>query len=89
MQELAFRSSQKGITCRFNYPKPVRMRDEAIALNLYRIAQEAVANALKHGKPSEIVISLSREKKAIVLAVEDNGTGLAKKRNPRGMGSTS
>ena len=60
--------------------------DESIALNLYRIAQEAVANALKHGKPSEIVIALSREKKAIVLAVKDNGTGLAKKRNPKGMG---
>ena len=86
LQELAFRSSQKGITCRFNYPKPVRMRDEAITLNLYRIAQEALANALKHGKPSEIVIALSREKKGIVLAVTDNGRGLAKKRNPRGMG---
>ena len=86
LQELAFRSSQGAITCRFNYPKAVRLRDESIALNLYRIAQEAVANALKHGKPSEIVISLSREKKAIVLAVKDNGTGLAKKRNPKGMG---
>jgi PAS domain S-box-containing protein len=86
LQELAFRSSLNGITCRFNYPKPVRTRDETIALNLYRIAQEAVANALKHGKPSEIVIALSREKKGIVLAVKDNGRGLAKKRNPRGMG---
>ena len=86
LHELAFRSSQDGIACRFNYPKAVRMRDEAIALNLYRIAQEAVANALKHGRPSEIVIDLSREKKAIVLAVEDNGAGLAKKRSRRGMG---
>jgi signal transduction histidine kinase len=86
LQELAFRSSQDGITCRFNCPKLVRMRDEVIALNLYRIAQEAVANALKHGKPSEIVISLSREKKAIIFAVEDNGKGLGKKRNARGMG---
>ena len=32
------------------------------------------------------MISLSREKKAIVLAVEDNGTGLAKKTSRRGMG---
>jgi len=86
LEELAFRSSQDGITCRFNCPKLMRMPDEVIALNLYRIAQEAVANALKHGKPSEIMISLSREKKAIVFAVEDNGTGLAKKRKPRGMG---
>jgi signal transduction histidine kinase len=86
LQELAFRSSQKGTTCRFNYPKPVRMRDEGITLNLYRIAQEAVGNALKHGKPSEIGIALSREKKGIVLAVKDNGTGLAKKRNSKGMG---
>jgi PAS domain S-box-containing protein len=86
LHELAFRSSQNGITCRFNYPKPMRMRDESSALNLYRIAQEAVANALKHGKPSEIVIALSRKKKAVVLEVKDNGTGLAKKRNPKGMG---
>jgi PAS domain S-box-containing protein len=86
LRELALRSNQDGITCRVNYPKPVRMRDQAIALNLYRIAQEAVANALKHGKPSEIVIALSREKKTVVLEVKDNGTGLAKKRNPKGMG---
>jgi signal transduction histidine kinase len=62
------------------------MRDESIALNLYRTAQEAVGNALKHGEPSEVVIALSREKKAIVLAVTDNGTRRAKKRNSKGMG---
>jgi len=86
LQELAFRSSQKGTICRFTYPKPVRMRDEGVTLNLYRIAQEAVGNALKHGKAREIGIALSCEKKGIILVVKDNGTGLAKKRNSKGMG---
>ena len=47
-----------------------------MALNLYRIAQEAVNNALKHARASEIVIKLRKEHHAAVLAVTDDGTGM-------------
>jgi len=48
-----------------------------LALNLYRIAQEAAANAVKHGKPKEITISLTRDRKGINLTVHDRGKGMA------------
>ncbi len=43
--------------------------------DLYRIAQEAVANAMRHGRARSIVISLHCEHNAGVLAVQDDGAG--------------
>lgn len=75
------------ISCRFICPKPVLIDDKAIAMNLYRIAQEAVQNAIKHGQATRIVIRLTRLNKAIELAVKDNGKGLPKHFKARqGMG---
>lgn len=57
-----------------------------VATHLYRIAQEAVSNAVKHGKAKEIEISLSEQAGQIVLTVTDNGRGFAATPNPSGMG---
>jgi two-component system, LuxR family, sensor kinase FixL len=46
-----------------------------VLTHLYRIAQEAVSNAIKHGKTKSIEIRLSEEPDRIVLTVKDNGTG--------------
>ncbi|MFZ5787083.1 MAG: sensor histidine kinase, partial [Acidobacteriota bacterium] len=42
---------------------------------LYRIAQEAVTNALRHAEATRISVLLERHEGAVVLVVEDNGTG--------------
>jgi PAS domain S-box-containing protein len=76
LSELAYRINQ-DVPCRFHCPHPVRVQDETLALNLYRIAQEAAANAVKHGKPKEITISLTRDRKGINLTVHDRGKGMA------------
>ena len=47
-----------------------------IEINLYRIVQEVVHNALKHAKASQLKIELRQEKSHIVLATADNGVGL-------------
>ncbi len=85
LRELAFRTHD-GVTCRFECPKPIRIRDDVVSLNLYRIAQEAVTNALKHAQPQEIVISLRRNRSGLILTVDDNGKGLPAKPYPDGMG---
>ena len=64
LAELAYRIDQ-NVPCRFHCPAPVRVQDETLALNLYRIAQEAAANAVEHGKPKEITISLTRDRNGI------------------------
>jgi len=52
------------------------VEDSAAATHLYRIAQEAVNNAIRHGQPRQIVISLSNHKERVELTVEDDGAGL-------------
>ncbi len=52
-----------------------------VELHLYRIAQESVANAIKHGKPRRVQISLQRDRDGITLTVIDDGIGLPAKRD--------
>ena len=65
----------------------IKIQDNALAVHLYRIAQEATTNAIKHGKAKKIWISLSREKRVLTLRIEDNGVGIPKKpKSNKGMG---
>ena len=50
---------------------------EATATHLYRIAQEAITNAVKHGKASRIQLTCDRLEDRLVLEVKDDGSGLA------------
>lgn len=49
--------------------------DQDIELNLYRITQELLNNALKHSKADHIIVQLVKSNKRLVLMIEDNGTG--------------
>ncbi|MEI7880627.1 MAG: PAS domain S-box protein [bacterium] len=78
------------IDCRFSCPTPVRVNDPHFATHLYRIAQEAVQNATKHGRSSRIWITLRQNSHSLSLSVRDNGPGFparAPKRNGIGLGS--
>lgn len=48
---------------------------DAVRLGLYRIAQEAITNAARHGRPSQITVSLRVEPDAVSLGVADDGFG--------------
>jgi PAS domain S-box-containing protein len=75
------------ISCRLVCPGPALIEDSAVAINLFRIAQEAVQNAIKHGKAARIVIRLTAKNGGVKLVVKDNGRGLPKHFMPRrGMG---
>lgn len=65
-----------AIECRFECPRSVVVSDNSTATHLYRIAQEAVNNALRHSQANEIVVSLQQNGKEIVLEVIDNGIGI-------------
>ena len=88
LAELAETTSQEsGVPCDFNCPTPVLVENNETATQLYRIAQEAVANALKHGSPRHVEISLHREDSQLVLSIRDNGKGIASDAwRARGMG---
>jgi PAS domain S-box-containing protein len=65
------------IECRFECPGPVSIQNNVFATHLYRIAQEAINNAIKHGKAKRILISLKPAGDRIALTVTDNGLGFS------------
>lgn len=76
------------IACELECDSPPPIEDAATATHLYRIAQEAVQNALRHGKPRQIVMSLSRLRERAQLSIEDDGTGLPEDwQSGRGLGA--
>ena len=74
LADVTTRSS--GVRCVFECPDHITEISEANACNLYRIAQEAVNNALKHADSGEIRIGLECRDGFLVLEIDDDGCGL-------------
>jgi signal transduction histidine kinase len=73
--------------CRFECRVPVLIHRHSASTHLYRIAQEAVSNAIKHGKATRIQIQLATTPQQIVLGVRDNGVGIRHRaKRSKGMG---
>jgi signal transduction histidine kinase len=74
LKELTATSEQLfGIICCFRAHKRVVIDDAAMAIHIYRIAQEAITNAIKHGAAKNIRVSLAYGKSNSVLTVESDG----------------
>ena len=88
MAELAARMSKSNqIKCIFDSSKKVEIHDERIAGHLFRIAQEAVNNAVKHSGATEVLLRLCESDGALHLEISDNGNGLPKgRRASQGIG---
>jgi signal transduction histidine kinase len=72
---------------KFHWPRSERIDFEpTLALHLYRIAEEAVANAVKHARAKNITIELAVLAGRAVLAISDDGKGIGEKLKTRGMG---
>ena len=63
------------IECEFRCDEPVPISDAAAATHVYRIAQEAVNNAIRHGHARKVTIALKREDDEGTLVVADDGVG--------------
>ena len=66
----------------------VQVQDPDVAMHLYRIAQEALSNAVKHSGASAITITLRPMGDTLELRVDDNGRGFSSKAHGKvsGMG---
>ena len=61
--------------------------ESGTATHLYRIAEEATRNAVRHGHAARISLSLTSEPDALVMAVRDNGAGIrGPSRQGKGLG---
>jgi signal transduction histidine kinase len=61
------------VSCRFKCNNAIPVRDPVTAQHLYRIAQEAITNAVRHGKPKNIRIELASAKSKTTLKVANDG----------------
>jgi PAS domain S-box-containing protein len=75
-----------GVSCRFEADGEVDV-DEATALHLYRIAQEAMNNAIRHGHATSIDFTFRSTPAGGMLSIRDNGIGIeGSTRNGEGIG---
>lgn len=70
-----FVGTMPTVDCTFDYEETVAELDPEKKLQVYRIAQEAVNNALKHSRATQVVIQWRQTDDGLVLAVADNGVG--------------
>ena len=71
----------QNIDCSFRAQGEVRIGDTSAATHLYRIAQEAINNATRHGRADRIRIALRAEGALATLSMTDNGRGLSRHRD--------
>ena len=76
LEELAGSTARlTGVSCNFLCTEPMSMPDPIRAVHLFRIAQEAVSNALRHGRARSIIIALEAGGGELALRVSDDGAG--------------
>jgi len=71
-----------GTLCRFQCEKQVLLHDTTVATHLYRIAQEAVTNAIRHARAGSITIQLTADTCRGTLTIKDDGVGIEKRVAP-------
>jgi len=62
-----------GIACRLTKEGDIPALEPTVVTQLYKIAQEAVTNAIKHGKTKKVGISFSNDSDKLVLTIQNNG----------------
>lgn len=79
--------SISGISCSFQCGSPVPVGDASTAVHLYRIAQEAISNAIRHGNARQISIELTANHNRATLSIANDGRSFPKRLpRKRGMG---
>jgi signal transduction histidine kinase len=87
LQGLAENMTERwGVPCSFYSDGVVGVGDAKVETQLYRIAQEAIMNAIKHADADEIGIELAEQEDELTLTVSDNGIGLPSDREHEGLG---
>jgi signal transduction histidine kinase len=75
--EIARHTEEKtGISCVVHWPEDLAITDENTVIHLFRIAQQAIQNAVKHASATHIKVSLERKAQSLHLMIEDDGRGL-------------
>ncbi len=74
------------IDCTFAQTSEVNVTEETVATHLFRIAQEAINNAIKHANPRSIAITFGSRGDSITLEIRDDGVGIHNSASGSGLG---
>ncbi len=80
------RQQYPKVRCHCRIEATPLLRDPAVTAQLFRIAQEALRNAMRHSGGTEVALTVEDAKPGLVLRVEDNGRGLPSAEQHLGMG---
>lgn len=78
---------RSGIACVFHHEGVPEAFDDAVAIAVYRVAQEALTNVVRHADATAVRVRLLRRgRRELLLVVEDDGVGLRPERRHAGLG---
>lgn len=87
LQELAMTTSTMyGIRCECAAEEGTALREPSRAIHLYRIVQEALNNAVRHGEAEHVVIEIEESGTGLSVRIRDNGRGFDTRNPGKGMG---
>lgn len=75
LQRLCENVDAAGVRCEFDGQPRLSVEDNAMAWQLYRIAQESLSNAMRHAKAQHLRVKLRRRDRWIALSIIDDGIG--------------
>lgn len=64
------------IRCALECERPIPINDLARATHVYRIVQQAIHNAIKHGKPKNVIVDVTIIEERATVSITDDGAGL-------------
>ena len=87
LEELATGTTARSHTkCSFIMRPLITFKDQYAAVQLFRIAQEAVSNAVRHGKARNVILELTANNGTVNLSICDDGAGLSATSANSGLG---
>lgn len=87
LEELASHARERyGTDCSLTIKGMTAIRSSSAATHLYRITQEAISNAARHGQAKKISITLMVEGDKGILKISDDGQGISSTKESKGMG---
>ncbi len=92
LEDMAARLSNSQLSIRCHVSNISKNQDFQLQLNIFRMVQELVNNAIKHAAPTKINIEVIRKNKLILITVADNGSGFENPEAgsvPKGIGLSS
>lgn len=68
-------SKMTGVECSFFEHSEIEVENHTMALHIYRIIQESINNAIKHGRPKTVIVRLSQNMHHTSISIHDDGIG--------------